>query len=83
MNEPSKAHLAAAKKILRYIKGTKGYGILFKAEDDNKLKGFTDNDWARCIDDRKSTSNYMFQLLGSKSISWSSKKQATVALSSS
>ena len=82
MNEPSKDHLAAAKRILRYIKGTKSYGIMYESEADYKLIGYTDSDWAGSIDDRRSTSGYVFQL-GSKSISWSSKKQATVALSSS
>ncbi len=82
MSEPSKAHLAAAKRILRYIKGTKSHGIMYESEIDYKLTGYTDSDWAGSIDDRRSTSGYVFQL-GSKSISWSSKKQATVALSSS
>ncbi|XP_021843480.2 secreted RxLR effector protein 161-like [Spinacia oleracea] len=82
MSEPSKAHPTAAKRILRYLKGTKSYGILYKTEDDYKLTGYTDSDWAGSIDDRKSTSGYVFQL-GTKAISWSSKKQATMALSSS
>jgi len=81
MTEPSKAHFAAAKRILRYIKGTKSYGLLYDAEENNKLIGFTDSDWAGSIDDRKSTSGYVF-LLGSRVISWSSKKQGIVALSS-
>ena len=55
---------------------------MYESEIDYKLTGYTDSDWAGSIDDRKSTSGYVFQL-GSKSISWSSKKQATVALSSS
>ncbi|XP_057249968.1 uncharacterized mitochondrial protein AtMg00810-like [Beta vulgaris subsp. vulgaris] len=81
MSEPSKAHLAAAKRILRYVKGTKSYGILYETEENHKLTGYTDSDWAGSIDDRKSTSGYVFQL-GTKAISLSSKKQATVALSS-
>ena len=43
--------------------------------------GYTDSDWAGSIDDHKSTSGYLF-CLGTKPISWSSKKQKTVALSS-
>ncbi|KAK9669245.1 hypothetical protein RND81_13G119000 [Saponaria officinalis] len=81
MSEPSKAHFITAKRILRYVKGTKSYGIMYETEEDSNLTGFTDSDWAGSIDDRKSTSGYVFQL-GSKAISWSSKKQATVALSS-
>ncbi|XP_057537921.1 secreted RxLR effector protein 161-like [Amaranthus tricolor] len=81
MSEPSKDHLTAAKRILRYIKGTKSYGIMYETEKFFKLTGYTDSDWAGSVDDRKSTSGYVFQL-GNKVVSWSSKKQATVALSS-
>lgn len=81
MNEPSKIHLSSAKRILRYLKGTKDHGIEFKKEDCCKLVGYTDSDWAGSVDDRKSTSGYIF-CLGTKVISWSSKKQKSVALSS-
>ncbi|XP_048492934.1 secreted RxLR effector protein 161-like [Beta vulgaris subsp. vulgaris] len=81
MSEPSKSHLAAAKRILRYIKGTKSYGILYEKQEDYKLTRYTESDWAGSVDDKKSTSRYVFQL-GSKVISWSSKKQLTIALSS-
>ena len=50
-------------------------------EKDSKLVGYTDSDWAGSIDDHKSSSSYLF-CLGTKLISWSSKKQKTVALSS-
>ncbi|CAL1375783.1 unnamed protein product [Linum trigynum] len=81
MNEPSKLHFAAAKRILRYLQGTKKLGLTYKKEAESKLTGYTDSDWAGSLDDRKSTSGYIF-CLGSKPISWSSKKQKTVALSS-
>ena len=81
MSNPSKAHFAAAKRILRYVKGTKDFGILYEADRDFNLTGYTDSDWAGSTDDRKSTSGYVF-LLGNKAISWASKKQTTVALSS-
>lgn len=81
MNDPSKLHYAAAKRVLRYVKGTKGFGTHYKQEEDNNLVGYTDSDWAGSVDDRKSTSGYVF-FLGSKVITWSSKKQNTVALSS-
>ncbi|KAL5726897.1 hypothetical protein ACHQM5_000142 [Ranunculus cassubicifolius] len=81
MQEPSNLHFAAAKRILRYLQGTKNYSLKYAKEEDNKLAGFTDSDWAGSIDDRKSTSGYVF-CLGSKVISWSSKKQQTIALSS-
>lgn len=45
------------------------------------MTGYTDSDWVGSTDDRKSTSGYVF-LLGNKAISWASKKQMTIALSS-
>ena len=53
---------------------------MYKKEEDNRLKGYTDSDWAGSLDDRKSTSGYIF-CLGTKVTSWSSKKQKVVALS--
>ena len=50
-------------------------------DENNKLIGYTESEWADSIDDRRSTSGYIF-FLGTKSISWSSRKQKTVALSS-
>jgi hypothetical protein len=55
--------------------------LFYKADLDIELEGYTDADWAGNQTDRRSTSGYMFTL-GSVAISWSSKKQATVALSS-
>ena len=82
MHSPSKHHFGAAKRIIRYVAGTVDLGIWYYHVSSFKLIGFTDSDWAGCIEDRKSTSGYMFSL-GSGAISWSSKKQATTALSSS
>ena len=81
MSEPRKLHFAAAKRILRYLQGTKQLGRRYKKEEGSKLMGYTDSDWAGSLDDRKSTCGYIF-CLGTKPISWSSKKQKTVALSS-
>ena len=81
LSEPSEAHFASTKRIPRYVKGMKNCGVPYKIDEDCSLIGHTDNDWAGCIDGRKSTSGYVFQV-GSKIVSWSSRKQATVALSS-
>ncbi|CAH9132625.1 unnamed protein product [Cuscuta epithymum] len=82
MHSPTKQHLGAAKRILKYISGTLEYGIQYSSVREFKLRGYTDSDWAGCVDDRKSTSGSVFDL-GSGAITWSSKKQETVALSTS
>ena len=78
MEIPRDSHWQAGKRILRYVKGTKGFGILYTASDEFKLVGYTDSDWAGSLDDRKSTSGYMFHM-GSGAISWASKKKPNVA----
>jgi len=82
MQNPSKTHFGAARRILRYLKGTSSYGIFYAKIDNFNLMGYSDSDWAGSIDDRRSTTGYIFSL-GSGAISWSSKKQQTTALSSS
>ena len=71
----------AARRILRYLKGTINYGMLYDYNDDLSPRGYCDADWASSFHDRRSVSRYVF-MIGSKTISWSSKKQPTVALSS-
>ncbi|XP_043814061.1 secreted RxLR effector protein 161-like [Manihot esculenta] len=82
MHSPTKHHLGAAKRVLRYVAGTVNFGIWYTTVSNFKLFGYTDSDWACSLDDRKSTSGYTFSL-GSGAISWSSKKHDTIALSSS
>ena len=80
-HSPCQYHHQAQKRVLRYLRGTIGHGILFKAKSDMKLLGFTDADWAGDITDRKSTSGNVFMLYEGP-ITWSSIKQKTVATSS-
>ncbi|XP_068480940.1 secreted RxLR effector protein 161-like [Phaseolus vulgaris] len=77
---PNETHMKAAKRVIRYIKGTWNFGVKFLKQKEMKLIGFSDNDWGGSIDDMKSTSGYCFSL-GSEMFSWSSKKQETVAQS--
>lgn len=80
MGRPTQLHLQAAKRILRYLKGTTELGILYRRGTKEELFAFTDSDYAGDVDDRKSTSGYVFKL-GTGAISWSSKKQPVVTLS--
>ncbi|XP_074336676.1 secreted RxLR effector protein 161-like [Apium graveolens] len=70
----------AAKRILRYIKGTLDHGLFYTHSQNSKLVGYSDSDYGCDLDDGKSTSGYVFHI-GSAIFSWSSKKQPTVALS--
>eukprot|EP00253_Pinus_taeda_P022001 PITA_22001 len=80
MERPKEAHWHATKRILRYVKGTKRFGILYTVSERSDLIGYTDSDWAGSVNDQKSTSGYVFHM-GSGAISWASKKQPIVALS--
>ena len=82
MHCPSNHHLGAAKRILRYIAGTVDFCLWYGHVSSFRLCGFVDSDWAGCLEDRRSTSGYVFNL-GSGAICWSSKKQETIALSTS
>ena len=77
---PQKEHWTALKRILRYLKGTTNIGILYKHDGSDKCVGYNDADWAGDPSDRKSTSGYIF-MFSDGLISWSSKKQKCVALS--
>ncbi|GKV47061.1 hypothetical protein SLEP1_g53999 [Rubroshorea leprosula] len=73
MESPKEMHLLAAKRILRYLKGTVEYGLFYKKGEKSDMFGFTDSDFARDVDDRKSTSGYVF-MMGTTAVSWSSRK---------
>ncbi|KAK3041270.1 hypothetical protein RJ639_001372 [Escallonia herrerae] len=80
MQNPKKLHLEAVRGILRYVKGTLDYGIIYKKGGDCKLVGFCDADYAGDHDTRRSTTGYI-SMLGSGVVSWCSKRQPTVSLS--
>ena len=81
MHDPREPHLAAMKRILRYIQGTLDLGFHLLRTSTADLTVYTDADWAGCPDTRRSTSSYGV-FLGDNLISWSSKRQATVSRSS-
>lgn len=60
MQDPHESHWRAAKRILRYVSGTHTFGIQYSPTDKFELVGYIDSDWAGSVDDRKSTSGYVF-----------------------
>ncbi|XP_031281899.1 uncharacterized protein LOC116140400 [Pistacia vera] len=78
MSNPSELHFRAAKRVLRYVKGSIGLGIWFKKSENLKLLGYTNSDWGGSFDEMKSTLGYVFYI-NSGAICWLSKKQETVA----
>ncbi|THH19984.1 hypothetical protein EUX98_g8666 [Antrodiella citrinella] len=74
------SHINAVKHVFRYLKATPTLGITFRTSDVT-LSGYSDADWGQDLTNRRSISGYFF-MIGRSPISWSSKKQSTVALSS-
>ncbi|CAM8943817.1 unnamed protein product [Rhodiola kirilowii] len=78
--DPRETHVKAVKRILRYLKGTDDLFLFYPKGGDLRLMAYTDADYAGCKTDRKSMSG-MAQFLGPCLISWGSKKQSSIALS--
>ena len=81
MHQPQVTHMDAVLRIIRYLKGTVGHGVLFKQNGHLKTQVQTDADWAGDKGNRRSTSGY-FTLVGGNLVTWRSKKQKVVSLSS-
>ncbi|GJT27321.1 retrovirus-related pol polyprotein from transposon TNT 1-94 [Tanacetum coccineum] len=77
MAKPKEEHMAVAKRVLRYIKGTINYGLYYGKDKSQNLRVFTDRNYARDLEDRKSTSGYIC-LFNGAAICWSSHKQEVV-----
>ena len=75
------SHYVAVKRIFRYLAHTPNFGLWYPRGENFKLVGYSDSDWAGDKVDRKSTSGGC-QFLGCSLVSWSSKKQSCVSLSS-
>lgn len=78
--KPGKAHWNAVKRVFRYLKGTVDAKLVFRRDGNSEIIGYCDADWANDIDQRRSTTGYVFLLHGA-AISWNAKRQQTVALS--
>lgn len=81
MQCPQEPHAQAVKHVFRYLKGTSDLALCYRKGENNDLYGYTDADWAADAYDRKSTTGFVF-FLGQSPITWNSRKQPTVALSS-
>ena len=81
MHDPRESHLAALKRLLRYVRGTVDLGLVLHRSSSAELVVYTDADWAGCPDTRRSTSGYAV-FLGGNLVSWSSKRQPVVSRSS-
>ncbi|XP_022041900.1 uncharacterized mitochondrial protein AtMg00810-like [Helianthus annuus] len=81
LQAPTTSHFQLVKRILRYVKGTIAFGLTFSKPASTTIVGYSDADWARCIETRRSTYGYSIYLGGNR-VSWSAKKQPTVSRSS-
>ena len=81
MDHPHEIHWRESKRILNFVQGTRTNGIFYKEKSDLDLIGFTDSVWEGDNIDKKYTSIYVFMLVEGP-ISWSSKNQSAIALSS-
>ena len=77
---PKETHIIAVKRIFRYLKGTIDFGLWYPKGSELTLIAYSNADWAGCVDDRRNTSGTTF-FLGICLVSWSSKKQSSVSLS--
>ena len=79
-SKPNQVHLTAVKRNFRYLKGTVSLGVRYQKSEDGVLVGCSDADWAGDQDDRHSTTGNLF-MMARGPITWLSKKQGIVALS--
>ena len=79
-SNPKESHMIALKRIIKYVKTTANFGVWYSKDTNDVLAGYSDADWARNADDRKSTSRCCFYV-GNNLVSWISKKQNYIYLS--
>jgi histone deacetylase 1/2 len=81
LHAPTLLHWSAVKRILRYVQGTLNFGLKIRKSASTIVSGFSDADWAGCVDDRRSTGGFAV-FFGPNLVSWSARKQPTVSRSS-
>eukprot|EP00253_Pinus_taeda_P009013 PITA_09013 len=79
-SDPGLDHWRVIKKVMRYVQGTKNYMRMYRQMDNLEVIGYSDFDFAGCVDSRKSTSGYIF-MMASRDVSWRSAKQTLIATS--
>ena len=80
LSNPGSQHWKAAKKVLRYLQGTKDLMLTYRSTNILDVVGFCDADFPCCIDDKKSTTGYIF-MMARRVVSWKSVKQTLTASS--
>ena len=73
-SDPGFEHWKAAKKVMRYLQGTKDYMLTYKRSEQLEVVGYSDSDYGGCLDSLKSTSGFVF-MLANGAISWKSEKK--------
>ena len=81
MHSRTTTHWQALKRILRYLQHSNQYGLFFSQNSTCDIQCFSDSDWGGCPNDRRSTNGYALYL-GTNLVSWQTKKQPTIARSS-
>lgn len=81
MQQPRNDHWQAALRVVRYLKGTPGQGIVLSSTNDFQISGWCDSDWGSCPLTRRSVTGYFVQL-GESPVSWKTRKQPTISKSS-
>jgi hypothetical protein len=81
MQQPREPHMAAAHRVLHYLKGSPGHDILMSRSDTLQVQAYCDSDWAACPTTRRSVTCFV-TFLGTSPILWRSKKQSVVSRSS-
>jgi len=74
LSNPGMDHLKAAKRVMGYLKRTKSYMLTYKRSDQLEITGYSDSDFAGCLDSLRTTLDYIFMLAGGV-VSWCSAKQ--------
>ena len=77
---PKESHMTTLKRIIKYVKTTANFGVWYSKDTNDVLAGYSDADWAGNVDDKKSTSGGYFYV-GNNLVSWMSKKQNSISLS--